>query len=112
VAVTWVTADDVVVALGQPPATANDAAYLARVTAAANEFAFERRAAGGWVDDPVVVPSARVAEGVVFLAVSCYRGRGSAEGYASFDSLGNVTVSPSGAGMVNKFLAIPKPTVA
>lgn len=103
--VTWVTADDVAVMLG-PPVDPTDP-WLIEATAAANGWAFDRRAAAGYVDDPTVVPSARVKTGVVYAAAHAWRGR--AQIGDTLAGLDAGTWTPGQWGDVNRFLGIPRP---
>jgi hypothetical protein len=107
---TWATPDDVALELATPVL---DTARLAQVTDAANEWAFDRRLAAGYDDDPTVVPSARVLRGVVLLAAADYRSRGQNDGTASYAELAGYVggLQPAGgnAGMVNRMLGIPRP---
>lgn len=68
----WIVSEEVREALGRPTEegeTAWGGQFLELVTQAANDYAFEQRAAEGWDDDPVVCPSARVRLGTVMYAV-------------------------------------------
>ena len=60
---TWIDADDVEVFLGIASATANDTAFLEEVVAAANVFAFRRRAEAGYNDNPTTAPNASAKMG-------------------------------------------------
>lgn len=107
----WITTGDVVDALGTPAPTApGDVAHLERVTDAACGWAFDRRAAAGYTDDPNVVPSARVAAGTVAYAVALWRERGTVDSFASFEQMGGPVVVPGGShATVLRLLGIPRP---
>jgi hypothetical protein len=94
--VAWITVDDVAGALGLPPASAVDEAWLASATEASNSVALRRRRAAGYIDNPDVVPDGAVFHGTVQYAVMLYKERGSIDGgQASFDELGQFT--PTGS---------------
>lgn len=109
--VTWITTEDVEEALGTPPASAADTAYLATVTAAAQVWAYESRVAAGYDDDPDAPPSDRVKLGAVLMAVSLYRERASVDSFQSFDAM--PTVVPFGSmGQILRMLGLRRPRVA
>lgn len=104
--VTWVTADDVALALGLD--VAGDP-WLAQVVAGVNVWCYERRAAAGYTDDPTVVPSDRVRLGVVAEAVARWNARAViGDAYASLE--GNVPGAPWSPS-TNRYLGIPRPVV-
>lgn len=90
----WVTTTDVEAALGLPPATATDEAWLVQCTDAANDKAFTRRLSAGYVDDPDIVPGPAVKLGVTQMAVLFYKQRGAADGLPGFEELGVSTPTP------------------
>lgn len=91
----WITDTDVENALGLPPASSVDTAWLTECTAAANDLAWRRRQAARYVyDDPDSPPDAAVKLGTTQMAVLFYRQRGSADGYAGFEELGIATPTP------------------
>ena len=90
----WATPADVAVFLGLPPAEAPDDDWLIMATDAANDVAFRRRKASGYVDDETTAPDDAVKTGTVMYAAALYRERGAADGFASFVELG--TVVPTG----------------
>jgi hypothetical protein len=63
--VTWITAAEVAAFLDPPPSSPADVAWLDEVVAAANGYAFGRRAAYGYVDEQTQVPSDAVHTGTV-----------------------------------------------
>jgi len=80
-ACTWITSEEVREALGRPTETGETAwgGYVLEVaTQAANDFAFDQRAAEGITDDAVVCPSARVRLGTVMYAVRVFQQSASA----------------------------------
>lgn len=85
---TWITSEEVRNALGRPTETGETdwGGYpLELATAAANDYAFEQRAAEGWTDDEVVCPSARVRLGTVMYAVRVYSQMANGESSTGFD---------------------------
>lgn len=109
--VTWADANDVEQFLGVAPATEPDELYLDAAIAAANDYAYERRAVAGYDDLPDVVPSSRVKLGVVLKAGELYRARGSVDGFQSFNNM-EPAVPISTAGEIARMLGIGKPVVA
>jgi hypothetical protein len=110
--VSWITPEQVEQALGVAPATPTDADYLTLATAAAQQWAFDRRRAFGYDDAADVVPNDRVALGAILYAVSLYRERGSLDSFTSFGEL--ATPAPVGGtmGQVNRLLGLNRPVVA
>lgn len=109
VAVVWIVEADVVAALGFTPTGAPDAAYLTQCTDAANDWAFRRRAAAGYVDDEATVPGPAVRLGTVQYAVARYRARGAAEGFASYEDYASAAGTGSGFSEIKQLLGIPRP---
>lgn len=106
----WISEEDVALFLGYEVPEEGDA-YLTQVTAAAQDWAYERRAAAGYDDDPEEVPSERVKLGTILLAGSLYREQGSIDSFASFQD--QPLVAPVGtAGQINKMLGIPRFVIA
>jgi len=110
-AVTWVTTDDVKLALGIAPADTTDDAWLTQVTAAANDVAYRRRFAAGYVDDKSALPDDAVKQGTVMYAVSLYRERGAVDGFASMSELGTFTPSGGTWGQCLKLWGVSKMAV-
>lgn len=106
--VTWITVADVADALGIPPA---DDTFLATATAAANTFAYRRRANAGYVDAEDVSPGDDVTLGTTIYAVALYRERGSADSFASFDAFQTGVIPSSTFAQVLRLLGIPRPAV-
>jgi hypothetical protein len=97
VAVTWATAADVMSALGLELADPADDDWLQTSTASANAWAFTKRAAAGFTDDPAVSPGDDVTQGVALYAAALYRSsRGGGDSAASFDAADYPTVEPTG----------------
>lgn len=110
VPVTWITAEDVLDYLGVAPAEQVDSNWLDISTAAANDWAYDRRAAAGYNDVPNAVPSPRCKVGTILYAANLYRQRGAIDGYASFNSM--EPVQQIGTSMdVFRLLGINKPQV-
>lgn len=84
--VTWVTVEQVEEYVGAPT-DPDDIAWLETCVDAANGWAFDRRKAAGYRDNPTVTPGARVAAGCVMLAAQYYREKGSAVGYSTYDGM-------------------------
>lgn len=87
-ACTWISAEEVREALGRPTESGETAwggYVLELATAAANEYAFDGRAAEGLTDDAVVCPSARVRMGTVMYAVRLYSQSANGESSTGFD---------------------------
>mgnify|MGYP006282442467 CR=1 FL=1 len=87
VPVTWIDTDDVITYLGLGPAEQVDANWLQVATDAANDWAYDRRQAAGYLDVPNAVPSPRCKVGTILYAASIYRSRGSIDGYNSYQSM-------------------------
>ena len=109
---TWITDANVVEWLGISTATANDTAFITKCTAAANAFAYRRRVESGYLQDSLTTsPGGDVTLGTVMYAALLYRERGSADSFASFDSMG-VTPVPSALGRILQLLGVGRPQVA
>lgn len=111
-AVTWVTPEQVAAYLGVTSLDPGDVTHLDQVTAAANQVAFDTRAAAGYVDDPAVVPNPAVLHGVVMYAAGRYRERATASGFAGYDDLGGGFI-PLGSQMstILRQWGCPRPAV-
>ena len=84
--VTWIGPEDVEVYVGQV-SDPDDVAWLDVCVEAANEWSFDRRRTAGYLDNPTVTPGGRVHAGVVMLAAQFFREKGSAVGYATYDTM-------------------------
>lgn len=111
--VVWATPADVATFLREPPATADGNADMVAATDAANAFAFRRRRAAGYVDDPATAPGADVVRGVVVYAGALYRAGGATDGFASFAEYPPGFMAGGGAlGDVYRLLGVNRPVVA
>jgi hypothetical protein len=109
---TWITNNDVTQWLGISVATANDTAFITKCVAAANAFAYRRRIESGYLTDELTVsPGGDVTLGTIMYAALLYRERGSADSFASFDSMGTFPV-PSALGRILQLLGVGRPQVA
>ncbi len=109
---TWITNNDVTQWLGISVATANDTAFVTKCVAAANAFAYRRRIESGYLTDELTVsPGGDVTLGTIMYAALLYRERGSADSFASFDSMGTFPV-PSALGRILQLLGVGRPQVA
>ena len=109
-AVTWITEADVRAALGLAPSDVTDDAWLSDSTRAANDMAWRRRQAAGYLTDvETTVPDAAVKQGTVLFAVARYRERGAPDGFASFDELGNPVPSGGTWGTILKLWGTNRP---
>lgn len=107
--VTWIDTDDVAEFLGETP-TGADATWLESCVDAANEFAYHRRQAAGYTDNPTVVPSGAVRLGVMLYAGALYRERGSVDSYQSFQDI--PVAGPIGSmGQIMRLLGIGRMAV-
>jgi hypothetical protein len=108
---TWVNATDIADWLYVAQAVTADVTFLTICAAAANQFAYRRRAEAGYVDSLTTVPSQDVKLGTIMYGGALYRQRGSVDQFASFDSMGAVSVvglSP----IIKQLLGIDRPQVA
>jgi hypothetical protein len=109
---TWITNQNVLDWLGISVATANDTAFVTTCVAAANAFAYRRRVESGYLQDSLTTsPGGDVTLGTIMYAALLYRERGSADSFASFDSMGTVPV-PSALGRILQLLGVGRPQVA
>jgi hypothetical protein len=109
---TWITSANVIEWLGIGQATANDTAFITKCVNAANDFAYRRRIESGYLTDELATsPGHDVTLGTIMYAALLYRERGSADSFASFDSMG-VTPVPSAMGRIMQLLGVGRPQVA
>ena len=109
---TWVTNAMVEEWLGIGTATANDTAFITKCVSAANAFAYRRRVESGYGQDSLTTsPGGDVTLGTIMYAALLYRERGSADSFASFDTMG-VTPVPSALGRILQLLGVGRPQVA
>lgn len=109
--VSWTTSSDVLSFLGIDVATANDTAYIATCVQASNLYCFRKRREAGYTDSMTTVPGADVKFGTTLYAALLYRERGSADSFASFDSMSSVP-TPSSMGRIMALLGCGRPQVA
>jgi hypothetical protein len=109
---TWITNANVEEWLGISVATANDTAFITKCVSAANAFAYRRRVESGYLEDSLSTsPGGDVTLGTIMYAALLYRERGSADSFASFDSMGTFPV-PSALGRILQLLGVGRPQVA
>jgi hypothetical protein len=109
---TWITNANVTEWLGISVATANDTAFITKCVSAANAFAYRRRQESGYLTDELhTSPGGDVTLGTIMYAALLYRERGSADSFASFDSMGTFPV-PSALGRILQLLGVGRPQVA
>lgn len=109
--VTWITVDDLTVALGESITV--DDTWAATVVDAANDWAYRKRYEAGYVDDPTVAPSRDAKLGTTLYAVALYRERAATDSYPSFSELdGGGSFSTFGSmGQIKRLLGIGKAAV-
>jgi len=107
--ITWVDTDDVAEFLGETP-TGADLTWLESCTAAANEFAWHRRNAAGYTDNPTVAPNAAARLGTMLYAGALYRERGSVDSYQSFQDI-PITAPIGSMGQIMRLLGIGRMAV-
>ena len=110
-AVQWCTNAMVLEFLGIDVATANDTAFITTCVAAANSYIFRKRREAGYTDSQSVVPDASVKLGTILYASTLYRERGSADSFASFDSMSQIPI-PSTMGRIMALIGCGRPQVA
>ena len=109
---TWVTNAMVEEWLGIGTATANDTAFITRCVSASNAFIYRRRVEAGYGQDSLTTsPGGDCTLAGIMYAALLYRERGSADSFASFDSMG-VTPVPSALGRILQLLGVGRPQVA
>lgn len=109
--VSWITSADVQSFLGIDVATANDTAYIGVCVSASNNYCYRKRREAGYTDSMTVVPGADIKLGAILYAGTLYRERGSADSFASFDSMGSMPI-PSTLGRIMALLGCGRPQVA
>jgi len=109
--VTWLTLEDLELFIGEL-ADAGDIAYAELCVDAANTFAYERRQAAGYEDNPTVCPNQRVKQGTQFYAGSLFREKGSpGDMFQSFQGA-PIAAPVGGMGQILRLLGIGRPQVA
>ena len=108
---TWITVNDLTEFLGISGATANDTAFMTSSVNASNAWSFKRRVQAGYSDSLTTVPDAAVKAGVVLMAASLYRERGSLDSFNSFQDM-NICAPVASMGRINQLLGIKRSQVA
>jgi hypothetical protein len=108
---TWITVSDLTEFLGISGATANDTAFMTSSVNASNAWSFKRRVQAGYHDSLTSVPDAAVKAGVVLMAASLYRERGSIDSFNSFQDM-NIAAPVASMGRINQLLGIKRSQVA
>ena len=108
---TWITVADLTEFLGITGATANDTAFMTSSVNASNAWSFKRRVQAGYHDSLTTVPDAAVKAGVVLMAASLYRERGSIDSFASFQDM-SISAPVASMGRINQLLGIKRSQVA
>ena len=108
---TWITVSDLTEFLGISGATANDTAFMTSSVNASNAWSFKRRVQAGYSDSLTTVPDAAVKAGVVLMAASLYRERGSIDSFASFQDM-SISAPVASMGRINQLLGIKRSQVA
>jgi len=107
----WITLSDLTEFLGISGATANDTAFMTSSVNASNAWSFKRRVQAGYHDSLTTVPDAAVKAGVVLMAASLYRERGSIDSFNSFQDM-NISAPVASMGRINQLLGIKRSQVA
>jgi hypothetical protein len=108
---TWITVSDLTEFLGISGATANDTAFMTSSVNASNAWSFKRRVQAGYHDSLTTVPDAAVKAGVVLMAASLYRERGSIDSFSSFQDM-SISAPVASMGRINQLLGIKRSQVA
>jgi hypothetical protein len=108
---TWINVADLTEFLGISGATANDTAFMTSSVNASNSWSFKRRNQAGYHDSLTSVPDAAVKAGVVLMAASLYRERGSIDSFASFQDM-SISAPVASMGRINQLLGIKRSQVA
>ena len=109
--ISWITNAMVLEFLGIDVATANDTAFITTCVAAANSYIYRKRREAGYTDSQSTVPDAAVKLGGILYASTLYRERGSADSFASFDSMSSIPI-PSTMGRIMALIGCGRPQVA
>jgi hypothetical protein len=108
---TWINVADLTEFLGISGATANDTAFMTSSVNASNAWSFKRRVQAGYHDSLTTVPDAAVKAGVVLMAASLYRERGSIDSFSSFQDM-SISAPVASMGRINQLLGIKRSQVA
>ena len=111
---TWITVADVEDWLGFTVTNpSSDFDLLTIAVAAANAYAYRKRAEAGYFDASIsTVPSQDVRLGTIMYGGALYRERGSIDQYASFDPLATGTTTGGSMGQIMRLLGVNRPAVA
>ena len=109
--ISWITSAMVLEFLGIDVATANDTAFIATCVAAANYWCWNKRRESDYADSQTTVPNNSVKLGTILYAGTLYRERGSADSFASFDSMASIPI-PSTLGRIMQLLGTSRASVA
>ena len=111
---TWVSVADVEDWLGFTVTNpSRDYDLLVIGVAAANAWAYRKRAEAGYFDASLsTVPSQDVRLGTIMFAGALYRERGSIDQYASFDPLATGAPTGGSMGQIMRLLGVGRPAVA
>ena len=111
---TWITVADVEDWLGFTVTNpSSDFDLLTIAVAAANAYAYRKRAEAGYFDASLsTVPSQDVRLGTIMYGGALYRERGSIDQYASFDPLATGTTTGGSMGQIMRLLGVNRPAVA
>jgi hypothetical protein len=107
----WINVSDLTEFLGISGATANDTAFMTSSVNASNAWSFKRRVQAGYHDSLTTVPDAAVKAGVVLMAASLYRERGSIDSFQSFQDM-SISAPVASMGRINQLLGIKRSQVA
>ena len=107
----WCDVSDLQEFLGITGATANDIAFMTTSVNASNAYCFKRRSQAGYKDDLLICPDAAVLSGVVLMAASLYRERGSLDSFNSFQDM-TISAPVASMGRINSLLGIKRAQVA
>jgi len=111
---TWISKADVEDWLGfTVTVPSGDDDLLTICVAAANAYAYRKRAEAGYFDgSPSTVPSQDVRLGTIMYAGALYRERGSIDQFASFDPLATGAPTGGSMGQIMRLLGVNRPAVA
>ena len=109
--VTWITLGDLELYIGTLT-DPDDTDFGDECVNAANDWAYGRRRAAGYKDNPTVTPSARVKQGTVMYAGALFREKGSpGDMFQSFQGA-PIAAPVGGMGQIMRLLGIGRPQVA
>jgi len=109
--ISWISVEYVEDMLGFVP-TGDDLVFLDECVEAAEDWAYRKRAEAGYNPHPGYAGGADVRLGTGLYAMSLYRERGAAEGFASYETMGIVPQVSGGLGRIMQLLGCGRPQVA